>query len=597
MNLSSKDLALRTLIGRAVNHQQRGEYAAAERLYSEVLATDPDQADAHHFMGLLAHQTGRDELAERHMLRALEITPQRADFHFNYANMLLNSGRPQSAAQSFQRAIDLSPGMVDAWWGLGQTLFGLDRHLHAAVCFQRTVELAPDRVAAWHAFGQCLQLLSLLPEAVTAFRRGLNLAPQEPEMQLALVTALMDERNDEESKRAIDDLLALAPQMPEAHYQHGVWLANRGDFTGARTALEKALELEPTYDQAALYYTYITPLSPDAPLVTRLRRRAEKDEWRGPGQGANVHFALGYVFDKAKHYDEAFKHYLEANRLQRSLVDYSTDAQRKLQSSMQEVFGPAFIARSAAFGNPSEKPLFIVGMPRSGTSLLEQILTCHPDIRGGGEMTFLHAELRRRMGPRLMDDFASAVRTFSDPEWAELAASLLAHLDQLAPSARHVTDKMPSNFMMLGQLHALFPRARIIHCRRDVLDTCVSCFTTSFKQGHKFSNDLRELGEYYRLYEEAMAYWRKVLPSHVLYEVDYEDIVTDIEREVRPILSHCGLDWDSACLDFQQNQRAVSTASVYQVRQPIYSTAIGRWKRYESHLGPLLEALGHTGLI
>ena len=591
------DQALRTLIGRAVNHQQQGEYAAAERLYTEVLAKDPDQADAQHFMGLLAHQTGRDELAEQHMLRALEIAPQRADFHFNYANMLLGTNRPQLAAQVFQHVVDLAPNMVEAWWGLGQTLFGLEHHLHAAVCLQRVVELAPNRLAAWHVLGQCLQALTLLPEAAEAYRRGLRLSPREAELQLALVTTLMEDHQDAEAEQALDQLLAMSPEMPEAHYQRGVLSANRGDFAAARVALERALELNPTYYQAALYYTYVTPLPPDAPLVTRLLQRAKEQDWSGAAQGANVHFALGYVFDKAKRYDEAFQHYLEANRLQRSLVSYSTEAQRKLQGSMQQVYGPAFITRAARFGNPSEKPLFIIGMPRSGTSLLEQILTSHPEVYGGGEMTFLHAELRRCMGPRLMNDFASAVTSFSDAEWAELGTSLLIHLDRLAPSARRVTDKMPSNFMMLGMLHGLFPKARIIHCRRDPVDTCISCFTTSFRTGHKYTNDLRELGEYYRLYQEAMSHWRQVLPPQVLYEIDYEVLVKDMEGEVRKLLAHCGLGWDAKCLDFQQNQRAVSTASVYQVRQPIYSTAIGRWKRYASHLGPLLEALEKPGLL
>ena len=293
MKASPQDADVRMLIGRAVAHQQRGEYDAAERLYAEVLAKHPDQADAQHFMGLLAHQTGRDELAERHMLRALEVAPQRADFHFNYANMLLGTGRLQYAAQAFQRAVDLAPGMVDAWWGLGQTLFQLDRHLHAAVCLQRVVELAPERPVAWHALGQCLQALSLLPEAAEAYRRGLRLTPRDPSLQLALVTALMEDRQDQPALQAMESLLALAPDMPEAHYHRGVWCANRGDFGAARAAFEKALELQPAYYQAALYYAYVTPLLPEAPLVVRLRQRAEQGGWESPGEGANVHFALG----------------------------------------------------------------------------------------------------------------------------------------------------------------------------------------------------------------------------------------------------------------------------------------------------------------
>ena len=597
MSSKPQDPVIRTLIGRAVSHQQRGEFDAAERLYAEVLAREPDQADAQQFMGMLAHQTGRRELAERHMLRALEIAPQRADFHFNYATMLLGTRRPQLAVQAFQRAVDLAPTMIDAWWGLGQTLFDLEHHLHAAVCFQRVAELAPDRATAWHALGRCLQASNLLPEAVEAYRRGLLQAPRDPALQLALATALMEEHRDEEAGQAFDELMAIAPDMPEAHYHRGVWSANRGDFASARQSFERALELQPNYYQAALYYTYVTPLLPDAPLVIRLQQRADEGGWRDPGEGANVHFALGYVLDKAKQYDEAFSHYLEANRLQRNLTDYSTEAQRALQDSMRQVFGPSFLARATRFGNPSEKPLFIVGMPRSGTSLLEQILTSHPRVYGGGEMTFLHAELRRRLGPRFQSDFAGAAMGLSDADWAELGANLLAHLDRLAPSAQRVTDKMPSNFMMLGLLHALFPKARIIHCRRDPLDTCISCFTTSFRQGHKFSNDLRELGEYHLLYQETMAHWRQLLPTEVFYELDYEHLVTNMEGEIRKLLIHCGIAWDDRCLDFQHNQRAVSTASVYQVRQPIYSSAIGRWKRHAAHLGPLLEALKMPGLV
>jgi tetratricopeptide (TPR) repeat protein len=310
-----------------------------------------------------------------------------------------------------------------------------------------------------------------------------------------------------------------------------------------------------------------------------------------------VHFTLGYVLDKDGQYDAAFRHYLEANRLQRQLSQYSTASQRQLQESMQQAFGPAFLERARAFADPSAKPLFIVGMPRSGTSLLEQILSSHPLVHGGGEMLYLHAELRRRLGPAAQGDFSQSVLRLADQEFAGIAAGLRMHMDELAPGARHVTDKMPSNFMLLGLIHALFPNARIIHCRRDALDTCISCFTTSFKSGHKFSNELRELGEYHRLYEEAMAYWKRVLPAGSLHEVSYEALVTDLEPKVRELLRYCDLPWDEACLRFQENERAVSTASVYQVRQPIYRSAIGRWRRYDRYLGPLREALGTAPLI
>lgn len=597
VNPGPSNPAVRALIGQAVQHQQRGDFAKAERLYAQVFALDADQPDAHHFMGLLAHQTGRHGLAEQHLRRSIELAPQRAEFHFNHANVLLALGRPQEAAQEFQRAVDLAPQMVDAWQGLGTVLQSLQHDMHAAVCFQRAAELAPTRGDAWQALGTCFQSMGLLPEAAASYRRAITLSPDDAPLRAALVSALMESREEAEVGAELTKLLALAPGLPQAHYQHGVWLANKGDFPAARLALERAIELAPDYYQAALYLAYITPLPPDAPLVQRLARHAGESSWRDPGDGANVHFTLGYVLDRDKQYDAAFAHYLEANRLQRSLQPYSTASQRSLQESMQRAFGPGFLERARRFGNPSAKPLFIVGMPRSGTSLLEQILASHPLVHGGGEMLFLHAELRRRLGPRFRSEFAGAVTGLPDTELADLAATLAAHLDTLAPEARHVTDKMPSNFMLLGLLHGLFPNARFIHCRRDPLDTCVSCFTTSFRQGHKFTHDLTELGEYYRLYEEAMTYWRGLLPEGSIHEISYESLVQDLEPQVRGLLEFCGLPWDEACLHFQDNARAVSTASVYQVRQPVYRSAIGRWRRYEKHLGALQHALGMPPLI
>jgi tetratricopeptide (TPR) repeat protein len=592
MMTTTVDPALRMLIGRAITHQQRGEFAEAEKLYQEALRMDPRQPDAQQFMGLLAHQTGRPDLALTHLRRALELVSGRADIHFNYANVLREQGRPQEAAQSFQHAVDIDPGMTAAWQGMGMVLHQLGFDLHAAAAYQQALQLDPGNAALWHAMGDCVQAGSLLPEAAEAYRRAQALEPAEPSHQLSIANVAMEARQEREAEAALERLLAMAPDMPEAHYTRGVWLANRGEFDAARTELKRALQLAPEYYQAALYYAYITPLPPHDPLVRRLQAAADKGGWREPAQGANVHFTLGYVLDKDGQYDAAFRHYLEANRLQRQLSQYSTSSQRELQASMQRAFGPEFLARARAFADPSVKPLFIVGMPRSGTSLLEQILSSHPLVHGGGEMVFLHAELRRQMGPSMQGDFALSALAIPDTEFAAMARGLVSHMDALAPQARHVTDKMPSNFMLLGLLHGLFPNARIIHCRRDPLDTCVSCFTTSFKSGHKFTNDLQELGEYYRLYEEAMAHWRQVLPAGLIHEVEYESLVGDLEPQVRALLAHCGLPWDEACLHFQDNARAVTTASVYQVRQPIYRSAIGRWRRYEKHLGPLRGALG-----
>ncbi|HEY3646218.1 MAG TPA: tetratricopeptide repeat protein, partial [Gammaproteobacteria bacterium] len=406
---------LRALIGEAIQHQQRGEYARAEVLYAEVLKQEPGQPDAHHFMGLLAHQTGRHELGESHVRRSLELAPQRAEFYYNYANMLLTLRRPEQAVQELQRCVDLAPGMTAAWLALGMTLQGLKFNMHAAAAFHRVLSAEPARADAWKALGGCMYAEKLLPEATEAYRRAQALTPADAEVQLALAAVAIDTRQDAEAGRELQKLLEMAPAMPDAHYQHGVWLANRGEFDAARRELERTLELAPDHYQAALYYTYITPLTPDAPLVRRLEAAVARGHTE-PGQAANAHFALGYVLDKDKQYDAAFGHYLEANRLQHSLSRYSSESQARLQASLEGAFGQEFLARSRAFSNPSAKPLFVVGMPRSGTSLLEQILSCHPDVFGGGEMTLLNAELRRRTGPVNNQEFGATVARLPDTE-------------------------------------------------------------------------------------------------------------------------------------------------------------------------------------
>jgi tetratricopeptide (TPR) repeat protein len=445
--------------------------------------------------------------------------------------------------------------------------------------------------------GDCYQDLTMHPEARAAYQNAQQLAPDDPHIQLALIGLAMDDGDDTAVETGSARLLAMAPDMPEVHYQQGVWLASKGRFESARAALEKALQLSPDYYQAALYYAYITPLALDSPLVVRLKQASTNQRWAEPGQGCNVHFALGYVFDKDGQYEIAFQHYLEANRLERGMRRYSTDSHRQFQRSILDALGSPFQKRSPAFANPSDKPLFIVGLPRSGTSLLEQILSSHPQVHGGGEMLYLHAELRRRLGPVGHGDFARSVAGLPDSVLTEIAAGLLAHMHGLAPDKLRVTDKMPSNLTILGLIHGLFPNARIVYCRRDPLDTCVSCFTTSFKSGNKFSNDLKELGEYYRISEVAMEQWRSMFPDGSVHDVRYEDLVADMPGETRKLLAFCGLEWDDACLNFQDNSRAVSTASVYQVRQPIYNSAIGRWRRYASHLAPLQEALASPALL
>ena len=290
-------------------------------------------------------------------------------------------------------------------------------------------------------------------------------------------------------------------------------------------------------------------------------------------------------------YDDAFRYYLSVKQLLGSLSpqqDHHAERFRLIRS----IFAPAFFAAHQDWGDPSQVPVFIVGMPRSGTTLTEQIIAAHPSAAAAGEIGVPN-RIAKSLGFGASDEkaFARQISRLKPKEVAALAREGLEMLVRFSKTAERITDKLPHNFELLGLIAMLFPRAKIIHCRRNPLDTCVSCFLTPLSEEHAYTHDLSALGEYYRDYAALMDYWREVLPMPIL-DVDYESLVADPEGQSRRLVDFVGLDWDPACLEFHAGGRAIHTISRAQVRQPIYDTSIGRWRRYEKHLGPLRAALG-----
>ena len=308
---------------------------------------------------------------------------------------------------------------------------------------------------------------------------------------------------------------------------------------------------------------------------------------------ARMHFAAGMVFDRAGEHDQAFEHFAAGN----GLVDasFSPDAHDSEINTLIETFDAEFFARVAHLGSRSETPVFIVGMPRSGTSLVEQIIASHPQAFGAGELEAI--TLFTKQLPEMMGAEATYPACVSNLDGATIDALSQKYLGELRTRAgaefQRVTDKMPANFLHLGLIAALFPNAKIIHCRRDPMDTCLSVYFLNFLGNHPYAYDQEKLGRYYRAYERLMEHWKTVLPIEMM-ELQYEDLIADQRGMTSAMLSFCGLDWDDACLEFHRTPRSVSTSSFAQVRQPIYSASLARWKSYEDHLGPLKTALGRN---
>jgi hypothetical protein len=306
----------------------------------------------------------------------------------------------------------------------------------------------------------------------------------------------------------------------------------------------------------------------------------------------SAHFAMGKALADLKQYDEAFAHLKQANTLKRRTFEYDEGQRLAMFKNIETKFSSELLKAKSGGGDASWSPLFIVGMPRSGTTLLEQVLASHSKVFGAGELeTFKEAIHDCVESKRISPAYPVLVDFLSPDDILGLGQTYTSRVRQLAPDAPHIVDKMPLNFMFVGLIHLALPNARIINIRRDPLDTCISCYSLMFTGSQPFAYDLAELGRYYRGYERVMEHWHKVLPPGVLMDVQYEDLVADLEGVSRGVLAHCGLDWEDACREFHDTKRTVRTASTMQVREPLYRRSIGSWRRYEKHLGPLLQAL------
>jgi tetratricopeptide (TPR) repeat protein len=469
-----------------------------------------------------------------------------------------------------------------------------------------------------------------LQPAVAIYRQILQANPAHSPTLFYLGAAYQTLRDLPAATDCYRRLLLLEPANAEVHYQLGLTLHKQGNLADAATSYEQSLRLRPHYaeahnnlsgillelgrpEEALAHSLEALRLLPDcAPALFNLAELAVHGHYQFPpdqvrrietllanpslslNDGSLLHFALALLRDKAGA-QEAFDSYRQGNALKRRHLHETGQAfdPREHRESIQQlidVCGPEFFRRTEGFGLDSELPVFIVGMPRSGTTLVEQILSRHPRVFGAGELkevgrlvVGLPSRLHASEGyPRCLERLDRDIAR-------ELAETYLQHLTRRSASAARVTDKMPLNYLHLGLLAVLFPRARVIHCRRDPRDVCLSCYFQYFRELN-FTWDLDDLGRYYRTYEWLMARWNAVLPVKPL-EVVYEELVADQEAVSRRLVDFCGLEWDDRCLSFQENRRPVQTMSKLQVRRPIYTTSVGRWQRYQEHLGPLLEAL------
>jgi tetratricopeptide (TPR) repeat protein len=546
------------LLQQAMLAHRKGDLAAAERLYGKVLDFAPRDLRALHLLGVIRARQRRFDEAEQLIARALAIDPNNGEAQNNLGSVLLEQGRAKDAVPCFRQALALRPGYAEAYYNLGNALAESDDTEGALVAYRAAIGLRPDYRDALLNLGLLLRRLGQTEEALGALRHILKIRSGDGEAWNAIGHVLEEAGQGAEAIQAYDRALALAPNVVGAYFDR---------INAAKVTAEDG-------------------------LLARLQALAARRPDLSPRDRALLHFALGKGAEDLGHYEEAFAHLAEANREKRAEIAYDEAGEEARMNRVIETFTPALMESLAGQGSDSERPIFVLGFPRSGTTLVEQILASHPEVYGAGElglMPQLARELEQLTG--VSGGFPEAVARL--PAWhlRGLGELYVERLSALAPGARHITDKLPGNYVYIGLIRLILPRAKIVHVRRDPMDTCISCFAHSFAGEINFAYDLEELGRAYRRYQALMAHWRSLVPTDSMLEIDYEALVGDLEGEARRMVAHCGLAWDERCLAFHETGRTVRTASVGQVRQPIYSSSLQRWRRYGQHLAPLEAAL------
>jgi tetratricopeptide (TPR) repeat protein len=403
---------------------------------------------------------------------------------------------------------------------------------------------------------------------------------------------LTDQDKLPQAETAYRRAVSLKPDFADAHNNLGGTLKYLGRFIDARQSVEKALQLSPRDARSFLNLTELKRFCADDPDLAKMEKLAQSIKTLPVNQQIDLHFALAKAYEDVGRYDDAFQRLLTGNALKRRQIQYHEAAALGELDHIMEVFTPEFVQTFQGAGEPSAVPVFIVGMPRSGTTLIEQILASHPQVFAAGELPNLNL-IAASIGPMAGCPlpFPDVMPHLSKQHLRPVGARYVAEITQLAPEATHVTDKLPSNFRFAGLIHLALPNARIIHAARDPIDTCVSCFSKLFANSQHQTYDLAELGRYYQRYRALMQHWRQVLPAGRILDVQYEDLVSDFEGQARRIIAHCDLNWHERCLAFHKTDRAVHTASAVQVRQPLYRSAIGRAQPFAAYLQALMDVL------
>ncbi len=499
------------------------------------------------------------------------------------------------AVKIYEEVLEIYPELPQAVSGLALIYVHRGQFDKAYPLVEKTVRLMPEEGLSWYLMGTCLHRQYKCEAAISAFERAEKAGHKTAVLFSEKAMCLTKLNRFEDAQRTIDYALSLEPESSNALQVKATIYEMKGEVDEARDCYERVLKRHPGEPAILFRLSDMKRLSQENFEHCNTSHRIFKNRQLTSEQTSLLLFARAKEEERRENYDIAFSLYEQANKHIRETHNFNRDNLKSRTNVHIKVFTRELFERFSLFGSKSNKPVFIIGMPRSGTTLVEQILSSHPDVAAAGEIeciTGIEKKLMKISG-ELERPYPYCLNKIDPESLKNFARHYTQHVSHyISKNSRYVTDKMPTNFLNLGLIHLIFPNAKILHIKRDPLDTCLSCFFKKFQDSISlsFSFDLDDIGFYYNEYERLMSYWKSMMPA-VIHDVQYEDLIENQEAVTRNILKHLELDWDKNCLEFYNNNRGVTTASMHQVRQPIYKKAIGNWRNYEKHLGALIEAV------
>lgn len=567
--------------------QESGKLDASLECLEKVIALQPDSADACNNLANTHKRLGNLQQAEAAYRRAIELHPNYAEAYSNLAFLLNEQGLFDKAIEAGRMAVDINPQLVDAYLNLAEVETSCARQDQALRWLDALQSFAPQHPGGMTARAMILSRMGREEAALECAQKAVALAPESANAHYTLGEILQGLGRHEEALDAFERAAGMPGTVAEeALVARAMTLMERGDKEAAIVAFDRVQQLLPGATKVLTARGDTKTYTSDDPDIAAMEAALASVVKPGVKVQASLHFALGKAYLDTGDSEKAFSHMHRGNAIKRATFSYDAAATADWLARIGAAFTPELMARLAGAGAVSELPIFIIGMPRSGTTLVEQILASHPSIHGAGELSALRLAVER------FGEFPASVAQLDAAALTQIGADYLEKVRKLAPDAVRLVDKMPANFLYAGLIPLILPGARIIHCRRDPVDTCLSCYSKNFSGEQLFAYELYELGQFHCAYQVLMEKLKTTLPAERFIEVDYEAIVGDLEGQARRLIDFVDLPWNDACLAFHQTRRVVRTASVAQVRQPIYKTSLSRWRKHAAHLAPLLAALG-----